>query len=155
MSLDDLLYPRFVGSEDMGALGKGDVIHASKTKSESWFREVGTNHEGTASTLISHASRFEDEKGNDSHRSGESCEILPGQDARIVEFEIPFSPGMVQFSSSVYDVESTFATLRATNEVYWPMIHITEGLRFPLLALVHEFLHYTKIHPAHIHVNVI
>ena len=79
------------------------------------------------------------------------------QDARVVEFEKKYCLPQVRvrFPSSLYDVEDTSTTLRVTNEVYWLKIHIMEGLRFPFPTLVHEFLHYTQIHPTNIHVNVI
>ena len=41
------------------------------------------------------------------------------------------------------------------NFIYWQKIHISEGLRFPLLPLVHHFLHFTRFHPVHVHVNII
>ena len=41
------------------------------------------------------------------------------------------------------------------NSIYWLEIHISEGLRVPLPPLVHWFLHFTRIHPIYIHVNII
>ena len=41
------------------------------------------------------------------------------------------------------------------NFIYWPKVHVIEGLRFPLLTLVHQFFHYTRLHPIHTHVNII
>ena len=41
------------------------------------------------------------------------------------------------------------------NSIYWPKIHISEGLRFPLLPLIHQFLHFTRFHPVHVHVNIV
>ena len=41
------------------------------------------------------------------------------------------------------------------NSIYWPKIHIGKGLRFPLPTLVHQFLHYTRVHPVHVHVNIV
>ena len=41
------------------------------------------------------------------------------------------------------------------NCILWPKIHINEGLRFPLPPLVHQFLHFTRIHPVYVHVNII
>ena len=41
------------------------------------------------------------------------------------------------------------------NFIYWPNIHIREGLRFPLSPLVHQFLHFTRLNIIHIHVNII
>ena len=35
------------------------------------------------------------------------------------------------------------------------MIHINEGLRFPFPPLIHQFLHFTRLYPIHIHVNII
>ena len=29
------------------------------------------------------------------------------------------------------------------NSIYWPKIYISEGLRFPLPLLIHQFLHFT------------
>ena len=41
------------------------------------------------------------------------------------------------------------------NYIYWLEIHIKEGLRIPLPPLVHKFLHFTRIHPIYVHVNII
>ena len=41
------------------------------------------------------------------------------------------------------------------NYILLPEIHISEGLRFPLSPLVHQFLHFTRIHPIYVHVNII
>ena len=41
------------------------------------------------------------------------------------------------------------------NYILWSKIHISEGLRFPLPPPIHQFLHYTWIHPAYVHVNII
>ena len=41
------------------------------------------------------------------------------------------------------------------NFIYWPEIHISEGLRFPLPPLVPQFFHFTRLHPIHTHVNII
>lgn len=43
----------------------------------------------------------------------------------------------------------------ATNVCYWPKMHLTKGLIFLIPALVHEFLHYTRIPPSNIQLNVI
>ena len=39
--------------------------------------------------------------------------------------------------------------------MYWPKVHICEGLRFPLSSLVHQFFYFTRLHPVHTHVNII
>ena len=39
--------------------------------------------------------------------------------------------------------------------MYWPKVHISEGLKFPLPPLVHQFFHFTRLHPIHTHVNII
>ena len=62
---------------------------------------------------------------------------------------------MVRSPSNLYDVEDTSVALGETNEVFWPKIHITERLRFPFPALVHQFFQYMRIHPVYVHVNVI
>ena len=36
--------------------------------------------------------------------------------------------------------------------MYWPEVHISEGLRFPLPPLVHRFFHFTRLHT---HMNMI
>ena len=41
------------------------------------------------------------------------------------------------------------------NSIYWLEIHISKGLRFPIHPLIHQFLHFTRLHPVHIHVNII
>ena len=41
------------------------------------------------------------------------------------------------------------------NSIYWPKIHISEGLRVPLPPLVHKFLHFTCLHPVYVHVNIV
>ena len=41
------------------------------------------------------------------------------------------------------------------NYIYWLEIHISEGLRFPLPLLVHQFLHFTKIYLVYVHMNLI
>ena len=41
------------------------------------------------------------------------------------------------------------------NSIYWPEIHISKGLRFPLPPMIHQFLHFTRLHPVHVHVNII
>ena len=41
------------------------------------------------------------------------------------------------------------------NFIYWSEIHISEGLRFTLLPLIHQFLHFTRLYPVHVHVNII
>ena len=41
------------------------------------------------------------------------------------------------------------------NSIYWLEIHINKGLRFPIHPLIHQFLHFTRLHPVHIHVNII
>ena len=41
------------------------------------------------------------------------------------------------------------------NTIYWPKIHIGEGLQFRIPTRVHQFVHYTRIHPVHFHVNII
>ena len=33
------------------------------------------------------------------------------------------------------------------NFIYWPEIRISEGLRFPFLPLLHQFLHFTPTPP--------
>ena len=39
--------------------------------------------------------------------------------------------------------------------MYWPEVHISEGLRFPLPSLVHKIFHFTRLYPIHTHVNII
>ena len=34
-------------------------------------------------------------------------------------------------------------------------IHISEGLKFPFLPLIHQCLHFTRLYPIHVHVNII
>ena len=41
------------------------------------------------------------------------------------------------------------------NFIYCLEIHISEGLTFPLLPLIHQFSHFTRLHPVHVHVNII
>ena len=41
------------------------------------------------------------------------------------------------------------------NFIYWLEIHINEGLRFPLLLLIHQFLYFTQLHPNHVHMNIV
>ena len=41
------------------------------------------------------------------------------------------------------------------NFMYWSEVHISEGLRFPFPPLVHQFFHFTRLHPIHTHVNMI
>ena len=41
------------------------------------------------------------------------------------------------------------------NFIYWPEVHITKGMSFPLPTLVHLFFHYTCLHPVHTYVNFI
>ena len=41
------------------------------------------------------------------------------------------------------------------NSIYRPEIHISEGLRFPFLPLMHQFLQFTRLHPVHIHMNIV
>ena len=41
------------------------------------------------------------------------------------------------------------------NFIYYPKVHITEGLMFPLLMLVNQFFHYILLHLVHTYVNVI
>ena len=38
--------------------------------------------------------------------------------------------------------------------MYWPEVHLSEGLRFPLPSLVHQFFHFTCLHLIHTHVNI-
>ena len=39
--------------------------------------------------------------------------------------------------------------------MYWSKVHISEGLRFPLAPLVHQFFHFTHLYLIHTHVNMI
>ena len=39
--------------------------------------------------------------------------------------------------------------------MYRSEVHISEGLRFPLPPLVHQFFHFTCLHLIHTHVNMI
>ena len=39
--------------------------------------------------------------------------------------------------------------------MYWLEVHISEGLRFPLPPLVHQFFYFTHLHPIHTHVSII
>ena len=39
------------------------------------------------------------------------------------------------------------------NFIYWPEIHISEGLRFPISPLVHQSFHFTLLHLIHTHMN--
>ena len=67
-------------------------------------------------------------------------------------------PPQVRFafpSSSSQFAACTNMVLGQMNCIYWPKIHISEGLRFPLPPLIHQFLHYTQIHPVYVHVNII
>ena len=41
------------------------------------------------------------------------------------------------------------------NFIYWPEINISEGLRFPISPLIHQFLQFTRFYPVHVHVNII
>ena len=41
------------------------------------------------------------------------------------------------------------------NFIYCSEIHISEGPRFPLPPLIHKFFHFTRLHPIHVHVNII
>ena len=41
------------------------------------------------------------------------------------------------------------------NFIYWPEIHISKGLRLPILPRIHQFLHFTRLHPIHVHVNIV
>ena len=38
---------------------------------------------------------------------------------------------------------------------YWPKTHINEGLRFLLPPLMHQFLHFTRLYPVHVHLNIV
>ena len=98
MTDDDSLCLRSIGSEDIGALGSGDVVYAPGTElgydeTKSLSREVGTDPEIIVSASISQASGSEERA--DSHMSGESHEASPGRDVRVVEFEkkYRFPPG--------------------------------------------------------------
>ena len=50
---------------------------------------------------------------------------------------------------------NTYRDRGVMNSIYWPEIHINEGLRFPLHPLIHQFLHFTQLHYVHVHVNII
>ena len=39
--------------------------------------------------------------------------------------------------------------------MYWTEVHISEGLRFPLPLLVHQFFYFTRLHLIHTQVNII
>ena len=39
--------------------------------------------------------------------------------------------------------------------MYWTKVHISEGLRFSLPPLLHQFFYFTHLHPIHTHVNII
>ena len=41
------------------------------------------------------------------------------------------------------------------NFMYYPKVHISERLRFPLPPLVHQFFYFTRLHPIHTLVNII
>ena len=41
------------------------------------------------------------------------------------------------------------------NSIYWPKIHINEGLRFPFPPMIHQFLHFTQLYPVQVHTNII
>ena len=42
-----------------------------------------------------------------------------------------------------------------TNSIYWSEIHISEGLKFPFPPLVHQFMHFTRLHLVRILVNIV
>ena len=41
------------------------------------------------------------------------------------------------------------------NFIYWSEIHISEGLRFPLPPLIHQFFHSPDSTPVHVHVKIV
>ena len=71
--------------------------------------------------------------------------------------KISFPPNVrVSFSSSrPHFTDCTEEDRGEMNFIYCPEIHISEGLRFPLPPLVHQFFHFTQLYPIHTHVNII
>ena len=84
--------------------------------------------------------------------------LQPGRDARPNELweKFSFPPNFqVAFpSSGPQVVHSTEEDQGRHNFAYWPKIHFPEGLRLPLPTLVHQFFHYVRVHPVHMHINV-
>ena len=62
---------------------------------------------------------------------------------------VPFSSLRPRFA------DYTKEDLGRMNFIYWPEIHISEGLRFPFPPLVHRFFNFTRLHLIHTHVNII
>ena len=52
-------------------------------------------------------------------------------------------------------MDYTDGDMGGMNSIYWPEIHISEGLRFSLPLLIYQFLHFTQLHLAHVHMNII
>ena len=82
---------------------------------------------------------------------GTPVRMLPGGDSRFPppQVQVSFSPASPQFVTCMDEDRGEM------NSIYWPKIHIGKGLWFPLPTLVHQFLHYTRVHPVHVHVNIV
>ena len=52
-------------------------------------------------------------------------------------------------------VDRTYDDRGGMNFIYWSKVHISEGLRFSLLLLIHQFLHFTRLHLVHVHVDIV
>ena len=85
--------------------------------------------------------------------------LRPIGESRVDAFWKKFSfPPNVQVSfpsSRPHYVDCMDEDWGGMNSIYWPKIHISEGLRFPFPPLMHRFLHFTRLHPIHVHVNII
>ena len=75
--------------------------------------------------------------------------LRPVKESRANAFSKRFAfPLHVRVSFSISGsqfVACTDGDRGVTNSIYWPEIHISEGLRFPLPPLVHQFLHFTQL----------
>ena len=54
-----------------------------------------------------------------------------------------------------YVFEDSTSSQGKDNLDFWPKVHFSEGLRLPLLMLVHQFFYHTRVHLAYTHVNMI
>ena len=85
--------------------------------------------------------------------------LRPVGEARTYAFwrQFSFPPNVrVSFPSiGPHFMDRTNEVRGVMNFIYLPEIHISEGLRFPLPSLIHQFLHFTRFHLVHVYVNII